>query len=248
MAFSYRLISETDELQAFPEIGRMIPDTKSESPRDYRSAIPNEFFQRIIVFQILEKRFHRDGRASEHWSPAENLGINGDEVMRVHRGSLAEVSRIVNRNRKPAQRATDSWLMSAALVLQELNELLQLRQIQIGDGPPLHAGVGPANQIVSLAHRSLSRRFGAALCGPDKNVDEMLAPLIDQRRDGPIINVVEAPALQFESLLRQIFDWRREVELAIEPWLDRVLVGRRNIHQMLGHQRAHMARDHFLRD
>ena len=41
MTFGYRLISETDKLQTFPEIGRMIPDTKSESPRDYRSAIPN---------------------------------------------------------------------------------------------------------------------------------------------------------------------------------------------------------------
>ena len=29
MAFGYRLISETDKLQTFPEIGRMIPDTKT---------------------------------------------------------------------------------------------------------------------------------------------------------------------------------------------------------------------------
>jgi len=28
MAFGYRLISEPDKLQTFPEIGRMIPDTK----------------------------------------------------------------------------------------------------------------------------------------------------------------------------------------------------------------------------
>jgi hypothetical protein len=58
----------------------------------------------------------------------------------------------------------------------------------------------------------------------------MLPPLIDQRRDWPIIDVVKAPAFQFKSLCGQIFDRRREVELAIEPRLDRVLIRRWDVH------------------
>ena len=34
MAFGYRLISETDKLQAFPEIGRMVPEYQNRNLRE----------------------------------------------------------------------------------------------------------------------------------------------------------------------------------------------------------------------
>src|SRR5207302_4009458 len=48
-----------------------------------------------------------------------------------------------------------------------------------------------------------------------------------------------------KSLLRKIGNWRNEVQLAIEPRLDRVLVGRKYVSQMPGLQRTHVRIDQF---
>lgn len=47
-----------------------------------------KFVERVIVFQILEQRLHRHARAFEHRRAAENVGINSDEVVRLHAGNL----------------------------------------------------------------------------------------------------------------------------------------------------------------
>ena len=78
-------------------------------------------------------------------------------------------------------------------------------------------------QIVAFPRRRpLPRVVGR---GPDEQIDKMLPPLIHKRRHGSIFQIIQAPAYQRESVPGQILDGRREIELAVEPRLDRVLVG-----------------------
>jgi hypothetical protein len=75
----------------------------------------------------------------------------------------------------------------------------------------------------------------------------MLAALVDQRRYRPVVEVVEAPADQGETLARQIFHRGREIELPFEPRLDRMRVRRRHVEAVGGqHLRADMAGDQLL--
>jgi hypothetical protein len=55
---------------------------------------------------------------------------------------------------------------------------------------------------------------------------------IHDRRDRSIADVVEAPADQGKALRRHIRDRRREVQFALKPWFDHMLVGRGRIRQM----------------
>src|SRR5229473_2313467 len=73
----------------------------------------------------------------------------------------------------------------------------------------------------------------------------MLAAAIDERGDGAAAEDVETSSLQGESITRKITDGRREVELAVKPRLDSVLIGRGDVGEMVGLQRTQMGIDHF---
>src|SRR5260370_21514734 len=66
-----------------------------------------------------------------------------------------------------------------------------------------------------------SQRFRSylwALPGwPDKQVDKMLAPLVNQGRDRPAVQIIEASTDQEKSLSREVMHGRREIELPLEP-------------------------------
>src|SRR5260370_12072359 len=75
---------------------------------------------------------------------------------------------------------------------------------------------------------------------PDEDVDEMLAPRVDQHGNGAPVNNIEPAALQRKSIPHKIVDRRREIELAIKPRLHRVLVGRLHVLQMSRLKRTEM--------
>ena len=75
----------------------------------------------------------------------------------------------------------------------------------------------------------------------------MLSALVDQCRDWPVVEIVEAPADQGETLAREIFHRRREIELPLEPGFDPMRVRRRHVEPVGGqHLRADMAGDELL--
>ena len=55
-----------------------------------------EFIERVIIFQILEERFYRHSRARKNRSTAENFGVNGDERVSRHAGSITDSGVRVN--------------------------------------------------------------------------------------------------------------------------------------------------------
>ena len=56
----------------------------------------DEFIERVIIFQILKERFHGNSCARKNRRPTENLGVNGDERICGHVGSITDSGFRVN--------------------------------------------------------------------------------------------------------------------------------------------------------
>src|SRR5690349_23988893 len=84
--------------------------------------------------------------------------------------------------------------------------------------------------------------------GPQEDVEHVLAPAVHERCDGLPADIVEPSADERESAAGKVVHGRREIELAVEPRLDRVLVRRGYVREMAGHERAHVARNHLVGD
>src|ERR1700676_3513917 len=76
----------------------------------------------------------------------------------------------------------------------------------------------------------------------------MLASLVDQRGDFTIFNVIYPTATQWKAVARQIFDWRRKIELPVEPGLHGMLVRGNDVHQVVAFERSHVAGEYFRCD
>ena len=76
----------------------------------------------------------------------------------------------------------------------------------------------------------------------------MLAAFVDDGGDRLAIDVIETATKQRKALGSQVNNWRRDVDLTVEPWLDRVLVARFHVHQVTELQRADMRRDYLVGD
>src|SRR6202035_5204459 len=74
----------------------------------------------------------------------------------------------------------------------------------------------------------------------DEQIDYVLAPAVDDRSHRLAVDVIEPAADQGKTLRGQIDDRRGDVELAVEPRLDGVLVAGFDVSQVAGLQRAQM--------
>src|SRR5579863_8431067 len=81
--------------------------------------------------------------------------------------------------------------------------------------------------------------------GPDEDVDEMLAASVDQSGDVAFAKHIQAAANQREALVHEIVNGRNEIEFAVEPGLDGVLVRGSNVGEMPCLQRANVRVDDF---
>src|SRR5436305_7510130 len=123
-------------------------------------------------------------------------------------------------------------------------ELFELRHLDIGHGPEIHAVLRPVDDVVALALGGLRRRVAGTR--PDEQINEVLVVLIDERRDGPAVEIIETATGQREVRRGEILDRRREVELAVEPRLYGVAILGRDILQMARLQGADMTGDNLL--
>src|SRR5437868_2148560 len=123
-------------------------------------------------------------------------------------------------------------------------ELFELRHLDVGDGPEIHAVLRPAHDVVTLTLRRLRRRVAGT--GPDELINEVLVVLIDERCDGPAVEIIETATGQWKVRRGEILDRRREVELAVEPRLHGVAILGRDILEMARLQGADMTGDNLL--
>src|ERR1700677_4579167 len=129
----------------------------------------------------------------------------------------------------------------SALTAQPPGEDPHFLRVEVGRHPVVHPAVTPMEQVVPVMRGTLDRALGAIRGRPNKDVDYVLVALVNQRRHGPAVEVVETAADQTVAVRGEVVNWRREIDPSVEPRLDRVLVGRDYVHQMTGHQRAQMA-------
>ena len=108
--------------------------------------------------------------------------------------------------------------------------------------------VAPVADVEALYIRGMrgAMRGGLRVC--DEKIDNVRAPLVDDRADGSPIDVIEPAADQREAQRRQIDHGRRCIELPVDPRVDRVPVGRQYVGQMPGLQRPQVRRHNFRSD
>lgn len=123
----------------------------------------------------------------------------------------------------------------------------QIRFVEIANHREVHFSIRPLCEVVAIALGSLELGRCRGFCRPDEEVEEMLLSAVHERGSGSSINKIQSPTQQRKAGFTEIANGRSEVELAIEPWLDGVLVGRGHVREVSGHQRADMARGE-LRD
>src|SRR2546421_5387391 len=109
---------------------------------------------------------------------------------------------------------------------------MQLDTVQIGYGPIVHARVGPMQQIISLTFCGNFVGSITLLSRPDIQIDVMLLALVDEHCHSSVIQVLKSAADKRKPLAGKILNWWREIQLAVEPGLHRVLVGRDHIGSM----------------
>ena len=115
-----------------------------------------------------------------------------------------------------------------------MDEFQQLAAVQIGYGPIGHAGLGPTDQMVSLMSQRPCLHRGDRR--PEKDIDDMFSPFVHQSGNRPTVHVIESTSDQRKPLFGQISNRWGEIELAGEPRLDHMSVGRRDVYQMADHQ------------
>src|SRR5438874_9942716 len=145
---------------------------------------------------------------------------------------------------KDALRRSDASLTPLWHLAPIGGELFELRHLDIGHGPEIHAVLRPEDDVVALALGGSRRRVGAP--GPDEQINEVLVVLIDERCDGPAVEIIETAAGQREVRRGEILDRRRKIELAVEPRLYGVAILGRDILQMARLQGADMTGDNLL--
>src|SRR5580693_8409591 len=123
-----------------------------------------------------------------------------------------------------------------------LAEFIELAGIDVADHPQIEAALAPMADVKSLHGFVLDAVDCGAQWLADEQIDHVLAPVIDDRGHRLAVDVIEPAADQGKTLRRQVDDRRGDVELAVEPRLDGVLVAGFDVGQMAGLQRAQMRR------
>ena len=77
------------------------------------------------------------------------------------------------------------------LYFELLLKSLQIVSVDIGNGPVVKVRVSPVQKLIALARYRLRGFSGIGRGRPDEEVNEMLTPLVNQRRHWPVIEIVK---------------------------------------------------------
>src|SRR5277367_4638304 len=82
----------------------------------------------------------------------------------------------------------------------QVAEFRQFLRVQIGNRPEGHAGIGPVNEMVTALGNRRTGCFVSGLHRPDKQVDEVTTALINERRGGVGVDVIQSAADERKSV------------------------------------------------
>src|SRR5437899_9390511 len=125
---------------------------------------------------------------------------------------------------------------------------LQVVRVDVGNSPVIKVRIRPVQKLISLARYRFRSFCRVRRRWPNKQVDKVFAPFVNQRRDRPVIQIIQAAANQRKSLAGKIDNRRSKIELGVQPGFYRVLVGGSDIGEMVCHKRARMTGDELCRE
>src|SRR6266581_4106504 len=146
---------------------------------------------------------------------------------------------------KPAFASAPAFVSGLPPRGEQPGEVVELVAVEVGDHPVAHAAEREARDVEAVARDSADLRLSGR--GPDEDIDDVLAPLVDQHRHRPAGGVIEPRAGELEAVLRQVRDRRRERQARAEPGLHRVLVRGGDVDEAAAERGAHVARHDFAR-
>src|SRR5438046_5700082 len=133
--------------------------------------------------------------------------------------------------------------MMRRLYFELLLKSLQIVSVDVGNSPVVKVRVSPMQKLIALARHRLRGSGRIRFCRPNKQVNEMLTPLVNQSCYGVVIEIIKAPSNQRKSFAGKVHHRGRKIKLRIKPRFDSVLVGRSDVTKMVCHQRTHMTGD-----
>jgi hypothetical protein len=80
--------------------------------------------------------------------------------------------------------------MVRRLSFELLLKSLQIVSANIGNSPVVEVGVNPMQKLIALARYRLRGPARIRFCRPNKKVNEMFAPLVNQGRHRPVIEII----------------------------------------------------------
>src|SRR5438552_16401943 len=138
--------------------------------------------------------------------------------------------------------------MMRQLFFEKLLKSLQVLLVNVGNRPVGEVRVSPMQQLISLPRNCFWRSARIRSCRPNKEVNEMLAPLVNQRHHRSVIQIIQTATDQRKSLTGKVHNCRRKIELGIQPGFYGVLVGGSDVCEMVCHQRTDMTGKELRRE
>src|SRR5947209_2781279 len=99
------------------------------------------------------------------------------------------------------------------LCFQLLLGKLEIVNVYVRNRPVVKVRVSPVQKLIPLACYRFRSFWFVRGCWPNKKVDKVFAPPVNQRRDGPVIQIIQAAANQGKFLTGKINNRRRKIEL-----------------------------------
>ena len=133
------------------------------------------------------------------------------------------------------------------LCLELAFESLQIISVNVRHRPVVKVRVDPVQKLIALARHRVRGADRIRSRRPNKQVNEMLSPLINQSRYRPVIEIIKTSPNQGKSVAGKVDHRRCKIELCVQPRLHRVLVRGSYVSEMVCHQRTHMTGDELRR-
>src|SRR5260370_15110228 len=115
---------------------------------------------------------------------------------------------------------------------------LQIVSVNVGNGPVVEVRISPMQKLIAFMRHRHCRSGCSCLPRPNKQVNEMLTPLVNQGRHRPVIEIIKAAADQGKSLTGKIDNRRGKIELRVQPGFDSMLIRRSDVREVIRHKRA----------
>src|SRR5215831_1434423 len=118
-----------------------------------------------------------------------------------------------------------------------LLEKLQIINVHVRNSPVVKIQVSPVQELIPLACYRFRSFWFVRRCWPNKKVDKVFAPSVNQRCHGPVIQIIQAATNQGKSLTGKIDNRRGKIELRVQPGFDSMLIRRSDVGDVIRHKR-----------